>query len=112
MNNDFTLSLAPFQGITDMVYRNCFMKHFSGIDKYYTPFFSGIQKNHAKNLQTEEIDPRCNDIHTLTPQILSNDATEILRFAEQCQQMGYREINLNLGCPFPCVANKKRGCGL
>ncbi len=112
MNSDFSLSLAPFQGITDMVYRNCYKKHFAGIDKYYTPFFCGIQKDHAKNLQTEEIDPRCNDIHTLTPQILSNDATEILRFAEQCQQMGYREINLNLGCPFPRVANKKRGCGL
>lgn len=112
MNTDIILSLAPFQGITDVVYRNCFKKHFAGIDKYYTPFFSGIQKDHAKNLQTEEIDPKYNDIATLTPQILSNDGEEIVRFGEQCKQMGYREINLNLGCPFPRVANKKRGSGL
>ena len=108
----FRLSLGPFQGITDAPFRNVFKKHFGGIDKYYTPFFTGIQKDHAKNLQVEEIDPTCNDVETLTPQILSTDAEEILRFASQCKELGYKEINLNMGCPFPRVANKKRGCGL
>lgn len=106
------LSLGPFQGITDAPFRNVFKKHFDGIDKFYTPFFTGIQKDHAKNLQGEEIDPNYNDVETLTPQILSTDAEEILRFAKQCKQLGYKEINLNMGCPFPRVANKKRGCGL
>ena len=105
------LSLGPFQGITDAPFRNVFQRHFGGIDKFYTPFFTGIQKEHAKNLQGEEIDPRCNDVETLTPQILSTDAEEVLRFAKQCKQLGYKEINLNMGCPFPRVANKKRGCG-
>ena len=106
------LSLGPFQGITDAPFRNVFKKHFGGIDKYYTPFFTGIQKDHAKNMQVEEIDPRFNDVETLTPQILSTDAEEILRFAYQCKELGYKEINLNMGCPFPRVANKKRGSGL
>ena len=112
MNTPF-LSLGPFQGITDAPFRNVFKRHFGGIDKFYTPFFTGIHKeDHAKNLQTEEIDPRYNDVATLTPQILSTDADEILRFARQCKAMGYTEINLNMGCPFPRVANKKRGSGL
>ena len=106
------LSLGPFQGITDAPFRNVFKRHFGGIDKFYTPFFTGIQKDHAKNMQVEEIDPRFNDVDTLTPQILSTDAEEILRFATQCKELGYKEINLNMGCPFPRVANKKRGCGL
>ena len=106
------LSLGPFQGITDAPFRNVFKKHFGGVDKFYTPFFTGIQKDHAKNMQVEEIDPRFNDVETLTPQILSTDAEEILRFASQCKELGYKEINLNMGCPFPRVANKKRGCGL
>jgi tRNA-dihydrouridine synthase len=111
--SDFLLSLGPFQGITDAPFRNVFKQHFGGIDKFYTPFFTGIHKeNHAKNLQVEEIDPQCNDVETLTPQILSTDAEEILRFAKQCKQLGYKEINLNMGCPFPRVANKKRGCGM
>ena len=112
MSNPF-LSLGPFHGITDAPFRNVFKRHFGGIDKFYTPFFTGIHKeDHARNLQGEEIDPRFNDVETLTPQILSTDAEEILRFAKQCKQLGYKEINLNMGCPFPRVANKKRGCGL
>jgi len=111
--SDLLLSLGPFQGITDAPFRNVFKRHFGGIDKFYTPFFTGIHKEeHAKNLQGEEIDPRCNDVKTLTPQILSTDAEEILRFAKQCKQLGYKEVNLNMGCPFPRVANKKRGSGL
>ena len=107
------LSLGPFQGIIDAPFRNVFKRHFGGIDKFYTPFFTGIHKeDHAKNLQGEEIDPHCNDVETLTPQILSTDAEEILRFSKQCKALGYKEINLNMGCPFPRVANKKRGCGL
>lgn len=106
------LSLAPFQGITDSVYRNIYTKYFSGIDKYYTPFFTGIHKDNSRSLRGEEIDVNCNDVNTLTPQILGNDADEIIRFADQCQAMGYKEINLNMGCPFPRVANKVRGCGL
>ena len=107
-----TLSLAPFQGITDSVYRNLYKKHFSGIDKFYTPFFTGIHKDNSRSLRGEEIDVNFNDVNTLTPQILGNDADEIVRFANQCQAMGYKEINLNMGCPFPRVANKTRGCGL
>ena len=111
--SDVKLSLGPFQGITDAPFRNVFKRHFGGIDKFYTPFFTGIHKEeHAKNLQGEEIDPRYNDVETLTPQILSTDAEEILRFAKQCKELGYKEINLNMGCPFPRVANKRRGCGL
>lgn len=110
---DCHLSLGPFQGITDAPFRNVFKRHFGGIDKFYTPFFTGIHKEeHAKNLQGEEIDPTFNDVETLTPQILSTDAEEILRFSKQCKQLGYKEINLNMGCPFPRVTNKKRGCGL
>ena len=107
-----TLSLAPFQGITDVVYRNIFKKHFGGIDKYYTPFFTGIQKDNSKSLRGEEISPDFNDVKTVVPQILSNTAEEIIRFANQCKSMGYPEFNLNMGCPFPRVANKTRGCGL
>ena len=107
-----TLSLAPFQGITDVIYRNIFKKHFAGIGKFYTPFFTGIQKDNSKSLRGEEISPEFNDVNTIVPQILSNKADEIIRFANQCKSMGYREFNLNMGCPFPRVANKTRGCGL
>ena len=106
------LSLAPFQGITDVVYRSVFKKHFGGIDKFFTPFFTGIQKDNSKSLRGEEINPELNDVNSVVPQILSNNSDEIVRFANQCKSLGYQEFNLNMGCPFPRVANKTRGCGL
>ena len=46
------------------------------------------------------------------PQILSNHAGEFIRLANTLLDMGYREINWNLGCPYPMVAKKMRGSGL
>jgi len=48
----------------------------------------------------------------VVPQILSKDAGEIIRFAGFCQKLGFKELNWNLGCPYPMVANKKRGSGM
>ena len=31
---------APMEGLTDSVYRRLHHKYFSGVDKYYMPFFS------------------------------------------------------------------------
>jgi tRNA-dihydrouridine synthase len=106
------ISLGPFQGITDHIYRNLFMTYFGGVDKLYTPFFTGIHKTEAKNLQGAELDPEKNDTSLLVPQILSNNGVEMQRFANFCARNGYNEINLNMGCPFPRVARKKRGSGL
>jgi tRNA-dihydrouridine synthase B len=104
--------LGPFQGITDVFYRNLFRQYFGGIDKYYTPFFTGFVNFSVGKARVFEIDPALNDVLITVPQILSKDADEILHFAEQCKILGYREINWNLGCPYPRVANKKRGSGL
>ena len=32
--------LAPFQGITGVTFRSVYSKHFIGIDKLFTPFFT------------------------------------------------------------------------
>ncbi len=111
-NAKLKLSLGPFQGITDVTYRRLFQQYFGGIDKYYTPFFTSIYKAGNRSLRTDEISPAMNDVKTLTPQILSRDADEILLFANECRKLGYGEINWNLGCPYPRVAKKKRGSGL
>jgi tRNA-dihydrouridine synthase len=104
--------LGPFQGITDVFYRNLFKQYFGGIDKYYTPFFTGLVNFSVGKTRVSEVDPGLNNVEDTVPQILSKDADEIRYFAEQCKILGYKEINWNLGCPYPRVANKKRGSGL
>lgn len=112
MQQGFKLSLGPFQGITDVYYRQLFQVHFGGIDKYYTPFFTGIYKVSGRSLRAHEIDPEWNKTSMLCPQILSRDAHEIILFGKACKDLGYNEINWNMGCPYPRVAKKKRGSGL
>jgi len=37
--------LAPFQGITGITFRSVYSKHFTGVDKLFTPFFTGISSD-------------------------------------------------------------------
>lgn len=104
--------LGPFQGITDVHYRRLFAAYFGGVVKMFTPFFTGIDTDHSKSLNKPELDPKRNKSSDTVPQLLSRDADELIRFANQCHEMGYHEVNWNLGCPFPRVAAKKRGSGL
>ena len=47
----------------------------------------------------------------VVPQILTNQAEVFLAIAKQLADYGYREVNLNLGCPSGTVVAKKRGAG-
>lgn len=104
--------LAPFQGITTYTYREVYTKHFKGVDKLFTPFFTGVQKTKSLSKRAKELNFTKQNGVEVVPQILSKDADEIIRFANYCHDKGYNEINWNLGCPYPRVANKKRGSGM
>jgi tRNA-dihydrouridine synthase len=111
MIND-RIYLAPFQGITTYTYREVYTKYFKGVDKLFTPFFTGIQKTKGLSKRAKELNFTHQNGVEVVPQILSKDADEIVRFANFCNEKGYKEINWNLGCPYPRVANKKRGSGM
>jgi tRNA-dihydrouridine synthase len=78
----------------------------------YTPFFAGIYKSSNLITRSEDLSKTYHNQVRLVPQILSKDADEIMRFAHFCSERGFDEINWNLGCPYPRVANKKRGSGM
>ena len=48
----------------------------------------------------------------LVPQILGNNAEEIVECAKILQSFGYREVNLNMGCPKKDIVSRGRGSGL
>jgi len=112
MTSQPNIYLAPFQGITTHTYREVYTKHFGGVDKLFTPFFTGRQKPNSESKRAFEFNfPQQNGIEVV-PQMLSKDANELSHFANFCDSKGFNEINWNLGCPYPRVANKKRGSGL
>jgi tRNA-dihydrouridine synthase len=46
------------------------------------------------------------------PQIITNDPDEFLFVAKYVQELGYKELNWNLGCPYPMVTKCGMGSGL
>lgn len=107
-----TLIMAPLRGITDAVFRNAFKKHFNGIDEAVAPFVTSLKGRRIKPSHLRDLAPERNRSLAVVPQILSNDADEFIRLANTLTDMGYCEINWNLGCPYPMVAKKMRGSGL
>ena len=48
----------------------------------------------------------------VVPQIMANDAAALTYWAaDKLAQLGYDEVNLNLGCPWRTVVTKGRGAG-
>lgn len=107
------LFLAPIQGMTTACYRNNFASIFGGIDAYYTPFIATADMKKVSPLLLKDLLPERNHtIVKLVPQLLSNNGTDFRLFSSAIVDMGYKEINWNIGCPFPMVTNKKKGSGI
>lgn len=107
-----TLLSSPLQGFTDFRFRNAFHKHFGGIDTFYSPYIKLNGKLAVKGSYERDILPENNNTLEVIPQIITNDAEEFLFVAKYVQQFGYKELNWNLGCPYPMVAKCDMGSGL
>ncbi len=100
------------EGITGQVFRRVHAACFGRLDRYYTPFLTPPQVGSpfgAKALR--EIDPERNRGFDLVPQLLTNDADCFVWTVRLLAEMGYTEVNLNLGCPSGTVVAKGRGSG-
>ena len=102
---------APMEGITGYVFRNAHHRHFHGIKEYYTPFISPNQTRKLTPRELNDVIPEHNEGIPLIPQILTNKADDFLWAAKRLKELGYMEVNLNLGCPSRTVVTKYRGAG-
>lgn len=103
--------LAPMEGITGYIYRTSYEKYFGNIDKYFTPFIVTNQSRSLKTKELRDVLPENNEGMNIVPQILTNDSEGFITTSRKLQQLGYNEVNLNLGCPAGTVVSKNRGSG-
>ncbi len=108
----FKLLSSPLQGFTDFRFRNAFNKYFRGIDTFYAPYIRLSGKLKIKPAYERDILPENNAGLKLIPQIMTKDADEFIYTAKYVQKLGYKELNWNLGCPFPMVTKRGMGSGL
>jgi tRNA-dihydrouridine synthase len=108
----FTLLSSPLQGFTDFRFRNALNKYFGGIDTYYSPYIRLNGKLVIKPSYERDLLPENNIGLEVIPQIITNDADEFLFVANYVKDLGYKELNWNLGCPYPMVTKSGMGSGL
>jgi len=106
------LHLAPLHGLTNHIFRNSYVTHFKGFDCATAPFIISKHRIDLKNKLLVDLLPENNGLIPVIPQILSNNPHDFLHLSKNIIDLGYTEINWNLGCPFPMVADKQRGSGL
>ena len=106
------LDFAPLEGITTALYRSLHQKYFPGVDRYYTPFLSPTQDHRLTPREQRELLPEYNKRVSVIPQILTKQSEDFLWAANILYDLGYEEINLNLGCPSGTVTAKGKGAGM
>lgn len=102
---------APLEGITGYVFRNAHHDIFPSVNRYYTPFITPKQGKSFTAREWNDVIPQHNEGIDVVPQILTNQAEGFLKVSRQLKELGYREVNLNLGCPSGTVVAKKKGAG-
>lgn len=105
--------MAPLEEVTEAIYRNAYHAFFFPMDKYFAPFISAKpNKGRLFNYREKRnILPENNQNLNLVPQILTNQSEDFLRTVKGLMEYGYKEVNLNLGCPSRPVVNGGRGSG-
>lgn len=102
---------APMEGITGYLYRNAQKDHFRQPDKYFTPFIVPNGNRGLNHRERNDVAPEHNQGMYIVPQIMTNRAEDFLRTCRELKELGYGEVNLNLGCPSQTVVTKMRGAG-
>ena len=103
---------APLEGLTDSIYRRLHHEFFPGVDCYFTPFFSPTVHRSLTPREQRELPEAGSLGFSVVPQLLTKNAEDFLFMAGVCRDLGYRQVNLNLGCPSGTVVSKGKGSGM
>ena len=103
------------QGLTEVLFRRAYSTVFPGdIDMAVSPFLSLTHGDLRHALEkVEDVLPDANKgLMPVVPQILGREPQEFVALANRLYELGYDEVNWNIGCPMRRVAAKRRGAGI
>ncbi len=100
------------RGITTRFYRQAFVRHFDGLDAEMAPFIPTVAAEKINPKLLRDVLPENNSGLPLIPQLIGNDAADFVNMAKALHDLGYNEVNWNLGCPHKPIRKKQRGSGL
>ena len=103
------------QGLTELMFRKVYHRCFPGaLDYAISPFLSLTHGNLTEAWEKiDDVIPEPNrDSIPVIPQILGKEPVEFIDLANRLFDIGYTEINWNIGCPMRRVTAKHRGSGI
>ncbi len=100
------------EGITYPEYRRVHARMFPGAARYYTPFIAPDPSGCFRGAPLRGVLPENNAGVILVPQLLVNAAGPFLIAAQVLSDLGYTEVDLNVGCPSGTVTSKHKGAGM
>ena len=107
--------LAPMQGLTEVLFRRVYEECFPGaIPLAISPFISLTHGNLAEAWEKiDDVLPETNaGSIPVIPQILGKEPAEFVELGNRLADLGYNELNWNMGCPMRKVTGKHRGSGI
>lgn len=99
---------APLQGFTDAAYRMAHQAICGGVAGYYAPF---LRLDHGELRRRDVRDVEPSDV-PLVPQVIAAEVDEFRVLTQVLIDKGYRQIDINMGCPFPMQTRLGRGAGM
>lgn len=100
------------EGLTSRIWRRLHAERFGGADAYYVPFTTPTALPKFTDRQLLELAPNVNAGLPVVPQLLTADANNFGWAVKALADMGYTEVNLNMGCPSGTVDARGRGAGM
>ena len=99
------------EGLTGVIFRQVHSRFFGGADQYYIPFVTPTTLPKFTERQLRELAPEVNAGFEAVPQLLTRRTEDFIWAAKALADLGYTEVNLNLGCPAGTVVAKGKGSG-
>ena len=103
------IHFAPLQGFTESAYRLAHSKFAPGIHTYYTPFLR-LEKGEVRTKDLRDL--QAEHPYHLVPQIIVRDVEEFNTLTKAVTELGFKEIDINMGCPYPMQTKSGRGSGI
>lgn len=99
---------APLQGFTDAAYRKAHRAVCGGTEAYYAPFLR-LEHGELRRRDVRDVEP--SEV-PIIPQVIAADEEEFRLLTKVLTDKGYRQIDINMGCPFPMQTRLGRGAGM
>lgn len=107
----YPIHFAPLQGYTEDVYRRLHNEMFGNVAAYYTPFIR-FEHGQIRSKDMRDIRPEFNENVNVIPQIIAANADEARTLVAKIKELGYKRIDINMGCPFPLQTRHGKGAGI